>query len=132
MSEQGLMSAEERRRLLEANAAAARFYRRELLRATNSWSVEDLHWWGAEKVLSTESTWNVGYAPSTWTSLVDHLRSQGFGFGTLVRAGLVTWTDGGDAVDRHPDQLATYRSSMSRLIASQAVDSDPPDLGPGM
>jgi DNA primase len=105
MSDEGLLPAEERRRLLEANAAAARFYRRELLRATDSWPVQYLKWWGAEDVLSTESAWKVGYAPSTWTSLVDHLRGQGFGFGTLVRAGLVTWTDGGDAVDRHRDQL---------------------------
>jgi hypothetical protein len=37
MSDQGvMMSGEERRRLLEANAAAGRFFRRELLRATNS------------------------------------------------------------------------------------------------
>ncbi|TDO51527.1 DNA primase-like protein [Kribbella sp. VKM Ac-2527] len=106
MSDQGfMMSAEERRRLLDANAAAARYFRRELLRATNGWPVKYLQSWGVEEVLSTDSAWKVGYAPGTWTNLVDHLRAQGFGFGTLVRAGLVTWTEGGDAVDRHRDQL---------------------------
>jgi DNA primase len=99
------VSLEERRRLLEANAAAARFYRRELLRATFSWPLEYLKASGAGAVLSTESTWKVGYAPNTGASLVDHLREAGFGFGTLVRAGLVEWTDAGDAVDRHRDQL---------------------------
>jgi hypothetical protein len=61
--------------------------------------------WGAAEILSADSAWKVGYAPTTWTNLVDHLRTQGFGFGTLVRAGLVTWTEGGEAIDRHRDQL---------------------------
>ncbi|MEV0283486.1 hypothetical protein AB0H36_05130 [Kribbella sp. NPDC050820] len=100
-----VLSLEERRRLLEANAAAARFYRRELLRATSSWPVEYLKSWGVEEVAATDSVWKVGYAPDTWTSLVDHLRGEGFGFGTLVRAGLVRWTDDGEAVDQHRDRL---------------------------
>ena len=99
------VSFEERRRLSEANLAASRFFRRELLRATNGWPLQYLKSWGAEEVLSTESEWKIGYAPNTWTSMVDHLRGQGFGYGTLVGAGLVTWTEDGDAVDRYRDQL---------------------------
>ncbi|WP_432877468.1 hypothetical protein ACQPYH_28785 [Kribbella sp. CA-245084] len=99
------IATEERRRLLEANAAAARFYRRELLRATGGWPVDYLKAMGAERVLSTDSTWRIGYAPDTWSNLVDHLRSEGFSHATMVRAGLMTWTADGDATDRYRDQL---------------------------
>jgi DNA primase len=99
------MSLEERRRLLEANASAARFFRRELLRATGGWPLRYLAVNGVEQVLSTDSKWKVGYAPDTWTSLVDHLRSEGFSYATMARAGLMRWTEGGDAVDRHRDRL---------------------------
>ncbi|WP_165952302.1 hypothetical protein [Kribbella albertanoniae] len=106
MSEPGYMlSLEERQRLLEANAAAARFYRRELLRTADGWQSEYLRARGAESVLTVNTDWKVGYAPGSWTSLTDHLLAQGFSHSTLVQAGLVEWTAGGDAVDRHRDQL---------------------------
>ncbi|TCO41017.1 DNA primase-like protein [Kribbella antiqua] len=106
MSDPGFaVSVEERRRLLEANVAASQFFRRELLRATGGWPLRYLTDQGAREVLSTESIWKIGYAPDSWTRLVDHLREQGFSYGTLVRAGLVEWTDEGEAVDRYRDQL---------------------------
>jgi hypothetical protein len=91
--------------MLGANAAAARFFRRELLRATGGWPTRFLKEAGIEYVLSTESTWKVGYAPDTWSSLVDHLESQGFSHATMVRAGLMRWTTDGDAIDRYRDEL---------------------------
>ncbi|WP_165547116.1 hypothetical protein [Kribbella sindirgiensis] len=106
MSSQGFgLSIDERRRLLAANAAAAQFFRRELLRATTGWPLEYLRAYGAGSVLSAESPWKVGYAPQSWSNLVDHLQKQGFAYGTLVRAGLLTWNEHGDAVDRHRDKL---------------------------
>jgi DNA primase len=99
------MSIDERRRLLEANAAAAEFFRGELLRTTSGWQLEYLKGHGAESVLSTESPWKVGFAPRTRTNLLDHLREQGFGYGTLARAGLMAWSSSGEAVDRHRDKL---------------------------
>jgi hypothetical protein len=91
--------------MLGANAAAARFFRRELLRATGGWPTEYLKESGIDHVLSMESTWKVGYAPDTWTSLVDHLKSQGFSHATMMRAGLMRWTADGDAIDRYRDEL---------------------------
>jgi DNA primase len=96
---------DERRRMLEANASAAQYYRRELLRATDGWPLEYLKAHGAESVLSAASPWKVGYAPPAWSNLVDHLRGQGFGYGTLVRAGLMTWSEHDEAVDQHRDKL---------------------------
>ena len=91
--------------MLGANAAAARFFRRELLRATGGWLAQYLKEAGIEHVLSTESTWKVGYAPDTWSNLVDHLESKGFSHATMVRAGLMRWTTDGDATDRYRDEL---------------------------
>jgi len=76
------VSLEERRRLLEANVAAARFFRQELLRATGGWPVEYLRAAGVEAVMAVGSAWSVGYAPEAPWAMVDHLRAQGFGFGT--------------------------------------------------
>ncbi|MFF1819749.1 hypothetical protein ACFVWG_20785 [Kribbella sp. NPDC058245] len=106
MSEPGYMlSLKERRRLLEANAAAARFYRRELLRTRGGWQTEYLKARGAESVLTINTDWKVGYAPDTWTSLTDHLHAEGFSHSTLIQAGLMEWTAGGEAIDRHRDRL---------------------------
>lgn len=99
------LSADERRRVLDANAAAAWFFRRELLRATGGWPLEYLRAHGAGSVLSADSVWKVGYAPRTWSGLVDHLRREGFGYATLAKAGLMAWNEVGDAVDRHRDRL---------------------------
>jgi hypothetical protein len=98
-------SMDERRRMVEANVAAAKYFRRTLLHATSGWPLEYLKDRGMETVLSTESRWKVGYAPNSWTGLVDQLRSEGFGYGTLVKAGLVTWSDVGEAQDMHRDRL---------------------------
>ncbi|GAA0597805.1 hypothetical protein HPO96_20820 [Kribbella sandramycini] len=106
MSEPGyVVSDEERRRLLEANAAAAHFFRRELLRTGSSWPGEYLRARGAEDVLTVNADWKVGYAPDTWTSLTEHLHGKGFSNSTLVKAGLIEWNAQGDAVDRHRDRL---------------------------
>ncbi|TDC30986.1 hypothetical protein E1261_12065, partial [Kribbella albertanoniae] len=99
------LSLDERRRLLEANRAAAQFFRRELLRTRSTWPASYLDARGLPHVLTVESDWKVGYAPDTCSNLTDHLRAQGFDCGTLVKAGLVEWSDQGDAVDRHRDRL---------------------------
>ena len=100
-----VLSGAERRRLLEAHVAASRFFRRELLRATDNSAVEYLKDWGAGHVLTTESTWKVGYAPDSWARLVDSQRVQGFDFRTLLRAGLATETEEGHPTDQFRDRL---------------------------
>ncbi|MFG1626239.1 hypothetical protein [Kribbella sp. NPDC049227] len=95
----------ERRRLLEANAAAARFFRRELLRATDGWVGEYLRRGGAGDLLETGSAWAVGHAPDARSRLVDHLRSRGFDLETVRRAGLGLLNPEGRTVDRFRDQL---------------------------
>ncbi|GAA3112613.1 DNA primase [Kribbella aluminosa] len=91
------LSMDERRRMVEANAAAAQYFRRELLRATGGWPLEYLRAYGAESVLSPASAWRVGYAPQAWSDLVDRLQERGFSLATLARAGLLVWNEHGDA-----------------------------------
>ncbi|MFK4088790.1 hypothetical protein ACI2LF_32045 [Kribbella sp. NPDC020789] len=106
MSDQSFaVSEEERRRLLAVNMAAAKFFRRELLRASSGWPLEYLKARGAESVLTVNTDWKVGYAPDSWTRLTDHLRAEGISYATMVKAGLVEWAASGDAVDRHRDKL---------------------------
>ncbi|WP_328522673.1 hypothetical protein [Kribbella sp. NBC_00359] len=95
----------ERQRMMVAHLAATMFFRKELLRANVGWPIEQLKGRGAREVLSTESTWKIGYAPDSYTRLTDHLREKGFDFRTLIRAGLAEWSQEGHAVDVFRDQL---------------------------
>jgi hypothetical protein len=98
-------SEEERRRLHEANAEAAVFYRQELLETTAAWPAALLKEWAVEAVLDRDSVWQVGYAPDGGSRLIDHLQKNGFERETLMRAGLMSWTNDGRLVDRYRDQL---------------------------
>jgi hypothetical protein len=81
----------ERARLLEANRAAAVFYRRELLRSATTWPTRYLRRRRLDHVLAWNANWAVGYAPDAW-SRTDHLRGQGFDDETLLNAGLAKVT----------------------------------------
>jgi DNA primase len=78
----------ERRRLLEVHRAAARFFRRELLRATDGWAGGYLVRGGAGELLASDSGWAVGYAPDAPSRLVEHLRAKGFDLASVRNAGL--------------------------------------------
>jgi DNA primase len=103
----------ERRRLLEVHRAATRFFRRELLR-TGKWPAEYLESGGARELLTTASTWTVGYAPDSRSRLVDHLRAQGFGMATVQNAGLGLLNPEGRMIDRFRD-LVMFPSWNDRL-----------------
>ncbi|NUR29839.1 MAG: hypothetical protein HOV67_22005 [Kribbellaceae bacterium] len=95
----------ERQRMMVATMVAARFYRRELLRANVGWPLDQIRQRGVDEVRRTDSSWQIGYAPDSFTRLTDHLREKGFDFRTLIRAGLSEWTEQGTAVDVFRDQL---------------------------
>jgi DNA primase len=103
-SEEVLISGE-RQRLMVAHLAAAKFFRRELLRANVGWQVDQLKERGVSEVFDTDSMWKVGYAPDSFTRLTDHLRERGFDSRTLIRGGLAEWNEQGEAVDVFRDQL---------------------------
>jgi hypothetical protein len=96
---------EERQQAGEAIREAAKYFRRELLRATAGWPLRFLRDRGLGNATVPAASWRVGYAPESYSRLTDYLQKSGFGFATLVRAGLMTWTDEGAPVDRYRDRL---------------------------
>ncbi|WP_165555953.1 hypothetical protein [Kribbella pittospori] len=91
--------------MIEVNSAAARFFRRELLRATDGWGREYLTRGGAGELLDPGSGWAVGQAPDARSRLVDHLRAKGLELDSVRRAGLGLLNPEGRTVDRFRDQV---------------------------
>ena len=88
--------------LVQVIAAAGRFYQSQL---TGSWVPGYLASRGLDAVLLPTSPWKIGYAPATWTALVDHLRGQGFTDADMLTAGLVVNGKNGQLRDRFRDRL---------------------------
>lgn len=93
------------RLLTDAQIAAGRFFREQLLRSETGWAAAHLTQRGLGHVLRASSPWKVGYAPDGWSRLVDHLRGAGFEDKTLVTAGLASVTRNGYLVDRFRDRV---------------------------
>ncbi|MEV0283487.1 toprim domain-containing protein [Kribbella sp. NPDC050820] len=90
-----------RSELLRATEATARFYWHQLRDRPDGWAVRHLRERGiGEEILAGESGWWLGYAPDSWTGLVDHLRREGFADEVLLAAGLATATRSGYLIDR--------------------------------
>ncbi|MGF1662683.1 MAG: DNA primase [Kineosporiaceae bacterium] len=96
-------AAGRRRRLAEANAAAAAFYRDHLA----SPEARPARGLLAERGLDGEAavTFGVGYAPRAGDALFAHLRGRGFTDDELVTAGLVGRSASGRAYDRFRGRL---------------------------
>ena len=93
------------RRLMDAQVAAARFFRERLLESHSGWPATHLTQRGLGHLLRSSSPWKVGYAPDGWAHLVDHLRGQGIDDETLLGAGLASATRNGYLVDRFRDRI---------------------------
>lgn len=122
----GRGSAEDERRWLhEANAEAAMFYREQLLHSSPEWPIDVLMRWNVEEVLDPGSAWSIGYAPGSGTRLIDHLQNRGYGRETLMRAGLMSWTNDGRVVDRYQDQLVVVsRDQRLDPVGFVGIDRD--------
>lgn len=93
--------AELHARLLLANRAAAAYYAAQLPRVERA--VNYLRARGIEAAAG--SWWQPGYAPGTWTALVDHLLGSGFPPDDLVEAGLARLSRSGRLVDYLRDRV---------------------------
>jgi DNA primase len=78
-------------RLLQANEAAAVFYQSQLLGPAGADALTYLEKRGVDA--ETRQTWQLGYAPGGWRSLIEHLTARGFTEGDLVAAGLAVEPD---------------------------------------
>jgi DNA primase catalytic core len=88
-----------------AHAAAAEFFRNELLGHRAAWAPDHLTNRRLGHLLRRGSRWRVGYAPDGWAHLVDHLRREGFEDEILVDSGLASATQSGYLVDRFRDRI---------------------------
>ncbi|MBQ7101996.1 MAG: DNA primase, partial [Clostridia bacterium] len=76
-----------RRRILEANREAARFYHSVLMSEKGRVCLD--YFLGRGYQPATIRRFGMGYAPDEWRGLYDHLRAKGFTSGELVDANLV-------------------------------------------
>jgi len=121
----------QRSRLIAANAAAAKFYQRQLNESSGAQIGRDLLTKrGFDKAAC--ATFEVGYAPDEWDALTKHLRAQGFSVEELEVAGLSKMGQRGP-IDRFRNRLTWPIRDISgdvvgfgaRKLASDDVDSGP-------
>ncbi|MGY2876351.1 DNA primase catalytic core [Marmoricola sp. URHA0025 HA25] len=94
----------ERARLVAAHEDAAEFYRRMLLGPEGAGPRRYLVDRGFEALLD-DTPWTVGYAPTGWTRLHEHLTSLGYNDQTLLVAGLIRLNRRGDPIDCFRDRI---------------------------
>lgn len=118
----------QRSRILEANAAAADFYRAQLMTDDAIPGRDFLKGRGFDK--NAAETFGVGFAPKGWSNLTDHLKKLGFSIEELVTAGLATKSDRG-AYDKFRGRLIwPIRDSTSQVIGFGARKLFEEDQGP--
>ncbi|MEX1023014.1 MAG: DNA primase, partial [Dehalococcoidia bacterium] len=105
---------EQYERLLQANEAAAMFYRSALGGSEGGEARAYCERRGLDA--TALETWQIGYAPDGWRTLTDHLLARGFTEADLVEAGLSVEGDRG-AYDRFRNRLMfPTRDARRRLI----------------
>ena len=90
-------AAQRKKRILEANRAAARFFFSQLNTEQGRKARIYLRDRGLED--RTIAKYGIGYAPDTWDSLKKHLNEKGFTNDEIVDAGLCSRTQKGNVVD---------------------------------
>ncbi|MEY4262513.1 MAG: hypothetical protein RLY88_221 [Actinomycetota bacterium] len=118
----------QRARVLEANAAAADFYQKQLMTDAAIPGREFLKGRGFDKAAADQ--FGIGFAPKGWNGLTDHLMAQGFTIEELVTAGLATKSDRG-AYDKFRGRLIwPIRDSTGQTIGFGARKLFDDDQGP--
>lgn len=118
----------QRSRVLEANNAAASFYKNQLMTDEAIPGRDFLKGRGFDKVAA--EIFGVGFAPKGWSNLTEHLKSLGFTVDELVAAGLATKSDRG-AYDKFRGRLIwPIRDTTGQVIGFGARKLFDDDQGP--
>jgi DNA primase len=105
-------------RLRDAHAAAAAWYRDQLLSPLGAGPRRYLDQRALAPVLDPDDPWQVGYAPAGWSSLTTHLRGAGFTDAELQLAGLALRSSRGTLIDRFRDRIMLpIRDTGGQVIA---------------
>ncbi len=95
---------QERNTLVDIMEAAVAFYRQQMLETTPGKKALDyLHKRGLTD--ETIKTWGLGYAPDSWSLLLDHLLAKGYTRELILQAGMLSQGDDGRVYDRFRDRL---------------------------
>ncbi|MBP6869246.1 MAG: DNA primase, partial [Candidatus Pacebacteria bacterium] len=115
-----------RERLREAMSRAEAFYVSQFVVGSEA------HTYALGRGLTPESlsTWRIGFAPSGWRTLLEHLTEQGFTTDELIRAGLIKEADEkkGTYYDRFRNRLMfPIKDTAGRTVAFTGRAMDPTD-----
>ncbi len=118
----------QRNRILEANAAAAAFYRTQLMTDAAIPGRDFLKGRGFDKAAADH--FEIGFAPKGWNGLFDHLTGLGFTLDELLAAALVTKSERG-AYDKFRGRLIwPIKDSTGQVIGFGARKLFDDDNGP--
>lgn len=110
-------STSERERLICAHERAAAYFAEQLHTPDGVGPRPYLERRGLGPALASP-VWSIGYAPSGWTALTDHLRSAGYTDRELLLAGLAVTTRRDTIVDRFRDRVTLgIRNTDGELVA---------------
>lgn len=95
---------QERDSLVDIMEAAVAFYRQQMLETTPGKKALDyLHKRGLTD--ETIKIWGLGYAPDSWSLLLDYLLAKGYTRDLILQAGMLSQGDDGRVYDRFRDRL---------------------------
>ena len=94
-----------RRRILEANRYAAKFYNSCL--TSDEGKIALQYYLGRGLTKKTITKFGLGYAPNKWDSLLQYLKSQGFSVSEMLEAGLVRRSEKGSYYDNFRNRVMT-------------------------
>lgn len=94
---------EKKKRMYEMNAEAARFFFNQLIAPENKQALDYLK---DRKLLnSTIKSFGLGYAPDSWSTLIDFMKTKGYSEQELVEVGLAVKRDNGTCFDKFRDRV---------------------------
>ncbi len=94
---------EKKKRMYEMNAEAARFFFNQLIAPENKYALDYLK---DRKLLnSTIKSFGLGYAPDSWSTLIDFMKTKGYSDEELVEAGLAVKRDNDTYFDKFRDRV---------------------------
>lgn len=94
---------DKKKRMYEMNAEAARFFFNQLIAPENKHALDYLK--GRKLLNSTIKSFGLGYAPDSWSALIDFMKPKGYSNEELVEVGLAVKRDNGTYFDKFRDRV---------------------------
>ena len=94
---------EKKKRMYEMNAEAARFFFNQLIAPENKQALDYLK--NRKLLNSTIKSFGLGYAPDSWSALIDFMKTKGYSDQELLEVGLAVKRDNGTYFDKFRDRV---------------------------